>query len=62
MDIIWAQQMLYVKFCYWNPLFDSANMSEEEKAKYIKEKKDKQKQELKEKQIKLRQVLQHTQT
>lgn len=57
MDIIWAQQMLYVKFCNWNPLIDSANMSEEEKAKYIKEKKDKQKQELKEKQIKLRQVL-----
>lgn len=57
MDIICAQHMLYVKFCNWNPLFDSANMSEEEKAKYIKEKKDKQKQELKEKQIKLRQVL-----
>lgn len=32
-------------------------MSEEEKAKYLKEKKEKHKQELKEKQLKLRQVL-----
>lgn len=37
--------------------FDRASMSEEEKAKYLKEKKEKHKQELKEKQLKLRQVL-----
>lgn len=47
---------MLMEFSDRNPLFNSANMSEEEKAKYIKEKKEKQKQELKEKQIKLRQV------